>query len=211
MAEISAGQVKELRQKTGAGMMDCKKVLVEAAGDFERAQDLLRERGLGKARGKAGRATSEGRIAASVSVDGRKAALIEINCETDFVARTDDFGGFCDELAALACANGVSDADGLLAVGVDGGTVNEKLVGAIAKLGENIQVRRVWPLDAGDKGRIGSYIHAGGKIGSLVAVDAESAEEIGTLLHNLCMHVAARSVATHALSILMTSTSRFPR
>ena len=198
MAAISAAQVKELREKTGAGMMDCKKVLVEASGDFQRALDLLRERGLGKARGKAGRATSEGRIAASVSADGRKAALVEVNCETDFVARTDDFGSLCHELAVLVRDSGVSDAEGLLQVGVDGGTVSDRLVGAIATLGENIQIRRVLPLEAGAKARISSYIHAGGKIGALVAVEAESrgSEEIAALLHNLCMHVAAAAPAS---------------
>ncbi len=193
MAQISAGQVKELREKTGAGMMDCKKVLVEAAGDLERAVDLLRERGMGKARGKAGRATSEGRIAASVSANGRKAALVEVNCETDFVARTDDFGALCDQLAALARDSGVGDAEGLLQLGVDGGTVNERVVGAIAKFGENIQIRRVWPSEARDQGMIGSYVHAGGKIGALVVLEAESpqSEDVALLAHNLCMHVAA--------------------
>ena len=193
MAEISAAQVKALRDKTGAGMMDCKKALKEADGDLDQAVQLLRERGLGKARGKAGRATSEGRIVAAVSEDGRQAALLEINCETDFVARTDDFEALCSELGALARDHDVADADALLGLTYQSGTVKDRVVEAIAKLGENIQLRRVSRLEAGAKGRVHSYIHPGAKIGSLVAVEAPdlNAEEIAGLAHNLCMHVAA--------------------
>ncbi len=191
--EITAAQVKTLREKTGAGMMDCKKVLVEAGGELERAVDLLRERGIGKARNKAGRSTSEGRIAVSVSADGRSAGLVEVNCETDFVARTDDFGALCDELAQLAQENDESDVGAFLALPLGDGSVEERIVAAIAKLGENIQLRRVQRFVAGEKGRITSYIHAGGKIGSIVAVEAEdpASEEIATLAHNLCLHIAA--------------------
>jgi elongation factor Ts len=193
LANISAAQVKELRQKTGAGMMDCKKALQEAEGELERAVTLLRERGLGKARGKAGRATSEGRVAASVSGDGKTGALVEVNCETDFVARTDEFEALCNELAALARDNDVNGVDALLALSHKAGTANDRLIAAISKLGENIQVSRLGRISAGAKGRIASYIHLGGKIGSLVAVEADDSgsEDIGTLAHNLCMHVAA--------------------
>ena len=193
MADITAGMVKALRDKTGAGMMDCKKALEEADGELERAVDLLRERGLGKARGKAGRSTREGRIAASVSDTGRRAALVEVNCETDFVARTDDFAALCDELTALARDSEAADAEALLALESNGGRVEDHVVDAIAKLGENIQVRRLARLTTGDKGRITSYIHAGGKIGSLVAVEAGDlgSEEVTGFAHNLCMHVAA--------------------
>jgi elongation factor Ts len=191
--EITAGQVKALREKTGAGMMDCKKVLVEADGDVERAVDLLRERGMGKARNKAGRATSDGRIAAAVSADGQSAALVEVNCETDFVALTDDFGALCDDLAGLAAAQDAADSEALLALPLGKGSANDRVVAAIAKLGENIQLRRLERLSVGAKGRIASYIHAGGKIGALVALETgdPSGEEISTLAHNLCMHVAA--------------------
>jgi elongation factor Ts len=185
--------VKELREKTGAGMMDCKKVLVEADGNLEAAVDLLRERGLGKAKGKAGRVTSEGRIAISVAEDGRRAALVEVNCETDFVARTDDFGELCDALAVAARDGDATSPEAFLAAADGSGTLNDRLVGAIAKLGENIQVRRLQRMNVGEKGLIASYIHAGGKIGSAVAVEAEdpSSEEVAALAHNLCMHVAA--------------------
>ena len=193
MGEITAGQVKVLRDKTGAGMMDCKKVLVEAGGDLERATDLLRERDLLKARKKTGRATSEGRIEASVSDDGRRAALIEVNCETDFVARTDHFEALCKDLAALARDNEVADVDALLKLSTGAGSAQARVTEAVGKLGENIQVRRVQRVGIGEKGCIRSYLHGGGKIGALVAVEAEdpSSNEIATLAHNLCMHVAA--------------------
>jgi elongation factor Ts len=195
MAEIAAAQVKALRDKTGAGMMDCKRVLVEAGGDAAKALELLRERGLARARGKAGRVTSDGLIVASVSDDRRQAVVIEVNCETDFVARTDKFQALCEELATLARENGVSDVDGLLGLSLEEGTVNDRVVEAIAKLGENIQVRRVSRLEAPESGVIESYVHAGGKIGSLVHVDAgdPSAPEVKTMTRNLCMHVTAAS------------------
>jgi elongation factor Ts len=195
VAEISAARVKELRERTGAGMMDCKKVLLEAQGDLERATDLLRERGIVKARSKAGRATSEGRVAASVSPDGRAAALVEVNCETDFVAKTDDFGALARELAELVRERAPGDPDALLALPLGGATANERVVGAIAKLGENIRVRRLARLVAGSGGRLSSYIHAGGKIGAIVQVEASEPgrPEVEQLAKNLCMHVSATS------------------
>lgn len=197
MAEIPAALVKQLRDKSGAGMMDCKKVLKEADGDLDRAVDLLRERGLGKARGKAGRATSEGRICAFVSDSGQQAAILEINCETDFVARTPDFESLCSELGAVALEKGADSAEALLALPLGSATVGDRVVEAIAKLGENIQLRRVDALKAGSDGRIHSYIHPGDKIGALVALSGgngkASADEMVTLAHNLCMHVAASS------------------
>ena len=195
MAEITAALVKQLRDKTGAGMMDCKKVLKEAEGDLDRAVDLLRERGLGKARGKAGRATSEGRICAYVSNSAQQAVLLEINCETDFVARTPDFEGLCREIGSLALEKGADSAAALLALPLGSATVEARVVEAIAKLGENIQVRRVSALQAGADGRIHSYIHPGDKIGALVALSGgdSASEEIATLAHNQCMQVAASS------------------
>jgi len=192
VAEISATQVKELRDRTGAGMMDCKKALAEAQGDLSRAVDVLRERGLVKARGRAGRATSEGRIEALISDNGRVGALVELNCETDFVAKTDDFGSLLQDLAR-AVAEGAGDANALLAANVGSGTGEERIVAAIAKLGENIQLARVARLEAPANGRIDSYIHAGGKIGALVQVEASepASPKVASMLHQLCMHVAA--------------------
>ncbi len=190
MAAISAAEVKSLRERTGAGMMDCKKALVEAEGDVERALDLLRERGLGKARGKADRATSDGRIVASVADDGSVGALVELNCETDFVARTDDFGTLCDQVAELAREQAPADVDGFLAMSWPrGGSVKDALAEAVLKLGENIRITRFDRLVA-DGGRIGSYIHAGGKIGALVQVKGEG-ESAVAFMHNVCMHIAA--------------------
>ncbi len=193
MAEVTAAQVKVLRDRTDAGMMDCKRALVEADGDASRAVELLRERGLARARGKAGRSTSEGCIVASVSSDGRRAALVEVNCETDFVARTDKFESLCEEIAEPILEQKPADVDRLLALPVNGGTLNERVVEAIAVLGENIRVRRFERLEAPENGRIGSYIHAGGKIGSLVQVEADdpSKPEVQTIVRNVCMHVTA--------------------
>jgi elongation factor Ts len=193
VAEITAAQVKALRERTDAGMMDCKRALVEAGGDAARATELLRERGLAKARGKAGRSTSEGCIVAGVSADGLRAALAEINCETDFVARTDKFETLCQEIVEPILEQNPQDMDALLALPLGGGTVSERVVAAVATLGENIQLRRFVRLEAPTNGLVGSYIHAGGKIGSLVQVEADepSKPEVQTLARNVCMHVAA--------------------
>ncbi len=192
-AAITADLVKRLRERTGAGMMDCKKMLVEASGDLERAAELLRERGIIKARAKADRATSEGRIAAAVAADGKSGALVELSCETDFVAKTDEFGKLVAELAELARARNPQDGDALLALPLDGRSANDALIAAIAQLGENIRVRRVARLEAGPSGRVDSYIHAGGKIGALVQLDASepAGADARALGRNLCMHVAA--------------------
>jgi elongation factor Ts len=192
---VSAAEVKTLRERTGAGMMDCKRVLVEAEGDLERATDLLRERGLLKARKRAGRITSEGRIAASVSEDGRRGALVEINCETDFVAKTDDYTALATEVAEVVRDQNPADLDALLSAKLGDASVEDHLSGAIAKLGENIQVRRFARIEAPEGGYVGSYIHAGGKIGALVEVSADdpSRAEVRTLARNLCMHVTAAS------------------
>ena len=193
MAEISAAQVKALRDKTDVGMMDCKKALVEAGGDMDRALGLLRERGLARARGKAGRSTSEGSIVASVSPDERRAALVEVNCETDFVARTEKFESLCCEIAEQVRDRNPAAVEALLALSLHDGTLNDRIVEAIAALGENIQVRRFDRLESDSEGLIASYIHAGGKIGSLVQVGADvpARPEVRTLARNLCMHVAA--------------------
>ncbi len=193
MAEISAGQVKELREKTGAGMMDCKKALVEAGGDMDKAADLLRERGVAKAGKRAGRTTSEGRVLAMVGADGSAGALVELNCETDFVAKTDDYEKLGAAFTRGVCDNDPADLDALLALPGAGGTLNDELVAAIAKLGENIRLRRFARLGAGAKGSVSAYVHAGGKIATLVSVEADDpqAAAVAAVAHNTCMHVAA--------------------
>ncbi|MCP4004889.1 MAG: elongation factor Ts [bacterium] len=192
MAEITAGLVKELREKTGAGMMDCKRVLVEAEGDLKKAGALLRERGIAKAGKRAGRATSEGRVIARVSSDGKVGALVELNCETDFVAKTDDFEKLGEDLVQRVLADAPTDNDALSALPGDAGTIGDQMVAAIAKIGENIQMRRFTRLEA-EAGAVSAYIHAGGKIGTLVSVSADDAKAapVAALAHNVCMHVAA--------------------
>lgn len=193
MAEISAALVKDLRERTGAGMMECKKALVETGGEIEKAIELLHEKGQLRARGKLGRATSEGRIAAAVSDDRRRAAIVEINCETDFVARTPDFESLAQDLANAARDTEAPDLEALLRQPFAKGTVQDHVMAGVAKFKENMQLRRFERLDAGSPGCIYSYIHAGGKLGALVQLEADdpSAPDVETLGRNLCMHVTA--------------------
>jgi elongation factor Ts len=191
VAEISAGRVRELRERTGGGMMDCKRALEEAGGDLDVAARLLREKGIAKADKKAGRATSEGRIAAAVSADGRTGALVELCSETDFVAKTDEFGAFASELARLVGERSPADVPALLALQTPEGTVEERLKALIGKLGENMLIRRIARVSSGT-GLVSSYVHAGGKIGVLVQVKGDPAKpELADLAHKVAMHVAA--------------------
>ena len=191
MGEISAKSVKDLRDKTGAGMMDCKRAIKDADGDTEKAIELLRERGLAKAGKRGGRATSEGAV--SIAADGSVAAMVEVGCETDFVARTDLFVEFGKQLAETAAKDASIDSpDSLLKASIDGETVADKVNAAISRLGENIVVKRVTRLDAGASGIAGGYVHAGGKLGVVVALATEgSGAELETLAKDLAMHVAA--------------------
>lgn len=187
MAAISASAVKALREMTGAGMMDCKRVLTDADGDVEKAVELLRERGLAKAGKREGRATSEGVIA--LSLDGSVGGIVELGCETDFVARTDDFGALASGLAGVVAGDaGVDSADALLERSLDGEKIADTVSAAIAKLGENVVVKRVGRI-AVDGGHVGGYVHAGGKLGVLVGLSGASDAE--ALSKDLAMHVAA--------------------
>lgn len=174
-------------------MMDCKRALVEADGDLERASDILRERGLLKARKRSGRETLEGRVAASVSDDRTRAALVELDCETDFVAKTDEFIELAESLAARARDQQVASVPGLLELSDGDGTLEGRVARAIAKLGENVQIRRIVCFEAPESGRISSYIHAGGKIGVLVETVSNDPgdSKLAGLQHDLCLHVAA--------------------
>ena len=183
MAAVTAALVKELRERTGLGMMECKKALVEADGDIERAIDDLRKSGQAKAAKKAGRTAAEGAIAVAVSEDGKSAVMIEINSETDFVARDDNFLGFCDKVAKAALAANESDAAKIAELTTDDGkTIEETRQALVQKIGENIQVRRGAVLAA--EGTIGAYVH-GGKIGVLVGMKGGNAE----LGKDVAMHV----------------------
>lgn len=188
---ISAQIVKELREKTGAGMMDCKKALTEANGDMEKAIDILREKGLASAAKKSGRVASEGVIATFVTEDKKHAAVIELNCETDFVSANEAFAQLANEIAEVAAKSEVKDVEELKALALNGSTVQDAVTNLIAKLGENMSLRRVIKLDAPD-GLVSSYIHMGGKIGVLVQVKAENtSDEVTSVARDIAMHVAA--------------------
>jgi len=182
---ISAEAVKQLRERTGAGMMECKKALVETQGDLDAAAELMRKQGLAKADKKAARVAAEGVIALEKSADGKSAVMAEINCETDFVAREADFQSFSSEVAKVALAAKPADLEALNALKLASGeTVDERRRALIAKIGENISVRRHASLAA--TGFLGAYRH-GTRIGAMVAIEGGSAE----LAHDLAMHVAA--------------------
>ncbi|MGH8294840.1 MAG: translation elongation factor Ts [Steroidobacteraceae bacterium] len=184
---ITADTVKQLRERTGAGMMECKKALVETGGDLEAAAELMRKQGLAKADKKATRIAAEGVIAIERSADGLAAAMVEVNCETDFVAREQDFRAFSKAVAALAVAGRPQTLDVLLQAKLDGAeTVEERRRSLVAKIGENIGVRRFAVLGAPQ--HLGAYTH-GTRIGALVAVKGGDAQ----LAHDLAMHVAASS------------------
>lgn len=167
MAEITAALVKELREMTGAGMMECKKALTEAEGDIDKAVDVLRTHGLAAAAKKAGRATNEGMVMALVSEDGQAGALVELNCETDFVGMNEKFHAYAEKIATAVIANKPADMDALKASEIEGEKVEDVVTDAIHTLGENIQLARF--AYAGQlEGAVASYIHGGGKIGVLV-------------------------------------------
>jgi elongation factor Ts len=187
---ISAKEVNELRQKTGAGIMDCKRALQETDGDIEKAALYLREKGMASAGKKASRVAAEGKVEFKVADDGRAGALAEVNCETDFVARGDDFQGFCAQVVADALASGKTDP----------AQYEDERKDLVAKTGENVVIRRLsrFGLDEGQHGKVEAYQHMGGKIGVMVEVHAPNAEAAGSqdfldLCRELAMHVAAAS------------------
>ena len=190
--EISASLVKQLREITDAGMMDCKKALVEVKGDIEKAVEFLREKGLSKAAKKADRVAAEGTIAL-FSENGR-AIMVEINSETDFVAKNENFKNLCAKTIELINAHNISDINALNALKVDGVAFEDYLKGEIAKIGENIVVRRIALLDSAPNTIVGAYLHSNARIGTLVALkfkNAESKSKLKELVNNLCMHAAA--------------------
>lgn len=180
--EITASLVKELRERSGAGMMECKKALAENKGEIEAAMEFLRKTGLAKADKKAGRVAAEGRVV--LAANGSKAVLVEINSETDFVAKDENFVAFTDAVAQAALNAGAADAEALKSAKLGGGTVDEARQALVAKVGENVQVRRMARIDSAN--HLGGYIH-GGRIGVLVELKGGDAE----LARGLAMHVAA--------------------
>jgi elongation factor Ts len=184
MAAITAEAVKTLRERTGAGMMECKKALVEANGDLDAAAEAMRKSGLAKADKKAGRIAAEGVITIERSTDGKLAAIVEVNCETDFVAREAAFQKFAGDVAKAALANKPANVEALGAQEIEGGTVDEVRRALVAKIGENIGVRRFTIVNA--SGVLGAYLH-GTRIGSVVAL--KTGDE--ALAKDVAMHVAA--------------------
>ena len=194
--EITAKMVKDLRDKTNAGMMDCKKALSECGGDLEKAVDWLRQKGLMTARKRAGRATREGLIAALVSADQRRGAMIELNCETDFVAKNESFQKLAADILALLLAGPApADVPALLDRPLAaGGTVNDALKSLVGTIGENMNLRRFVRREAPAGSLMHAYIHGPGRLGVMVELAAEKmGAEAEELAHNLAMHIAAAS------------------
>ncbi|GIL04587.1 MAG: elongation factor Ts [Betaproteobacteria bacterium] len=185
MAEITAAMVKELRDKTDAPMMECKKALAEAGGDMAKAEEILRVKLGAKAGKAAARVTAEGIVAISIDAAGKLGAIVEVNCETDFVAKNDDFIAFARNVAQLVAGRKPADVAALAALPLGDGTVESARTALIGKIGENMSIRRFARIEA--KGRIASYVHGGSKIGVLVDVTGGDAE----LGKDLAMHIAA--------------------
>lgn len=187
--EITAALVKELRERTGSGMMECKKALAETNGDIDAAIELMRKRGMAKADKKADRVAAEGRIAMAVSADGSRAAIVEVNCETDFVAKGDDFVNFSNGVAQAVLANAPADVTAVGALTLGGSDVETTRRELIAKLGENMAVRRFALI--GSEGRVvGGYLH-----GARIGVVAELIGGDATLAKDVAMHIAATKPA----------------
>jgi elongation factor Ts len=185
MAEITASMVKELREKTDAPMMECKKALTEAAGDLAKAEEILRVKLGNKASKAAGRVAAEGIVGVYLSLDHRLGAMVEVNCETDFVAKNDDFQGFAKRLAELVATKSPADVDALSALALGNTSVEETRKALVGKIGENLSIRRFVRTEA--KGSLVSYVHGGAKIGVLVDVSGGDA----ILAKDIAMHIAA--------------------
>jgi elongation factor Ts len=195
---ISATAVKELRDKTNAGMMDCKKVLTETNGDLDAAIKLLRERGIAKAGAKADRAANEGIIAARVSADGTSGLLLEINCETDFVSKNENFQSFVNAIADAVAASDAADHAAALAVSLGGHSIDDSVKAKVVEIGENLQFRKYIRFNAEAGGVIVSYIHPPGKVGVLIEVGTTNPATAGNdvfkeLVRDLTLHIAACS------------------
>lgn len=182
---FSASDIKDLREKTGAGMLDCKKALQETNGDIEKAIDWLREKGISKAAKKESRIAAEG-LCVTMTKDNH-AVMVEVNCETDFVAKNEEFQNFVNELAQVILKNSVETNEDVLALTVDGETIESKLINLTAKIGEKLSFRRFVKLTKNDNETFGQYLHMGGRIGTLVVLEGAN-EEVSK---DVAMHVAA--------------------
>lgn len=190
---VSANQVKELRDKTGAGMMDCKKALDESGGDFEKAIEILRKKGAAVAAKRAERTANEGLVLTKVYNHGKTAAIVEVNCETDFVAKSDDFVNFSNFVMNLVVSQEPKDVNALLEISKDGKKVSDELNALIGKIGEKIEISR-FAIDKTENGDIVDYIHAGSKLGVLIEaenVPDDKKVEFSSILKDIAMQVAA--------------------
>ncbi len=218
---ITASIVKELRDKTSAPMMDCKKVLTETNGDLEASIKLLRERGIMKSAKMSDRAANEGVITARVNAEANSGILLEVNCETDFVSKNESFQGFVGSLADKLAASSAADLDAALALEVDGQSIDDTVKAKVGEVGENLQFRKYVRYDADSGGVVASYIHLGGKVGVLIEVgttkpETRSTDSFKELIKDLTLHIAAcapkglsrddipQSVVDNELSIFRT-------
>lgn len=182
---ISAQDVKELREKTGAGMLDCKKALMENNGDFEKAIDWLREKGISTANKKADRIATEGLV--NIATDGNKAIILEINAETDFVAKNEEFINLVNKISNMVLSSDAMDMESALSINAEGATLNDIIISAIAKIGEKISFRRFEKIEKTDNEVFGSYLHMGGRIGVLTLIENGNEE----IAKDVAMHIAA--------------------
>ena len=194
MAAVTSELIKELRERTAAGMLDCKKALTECDGDMDAAIDWLRKKGLSAAAKKSGRTATEGTITIELSADNKKATISEVNCETDFVGQNENFIEFCATTTAHIHTSGIKNVDELLASTINGNAFSDHLSVTISKIGENIVVRRFAEVSVGENGSVSAYKHANGKIGVIVAAECDSAktaEAVTGVLKDIAMHAAA--------------------
>ena len=185
---FTAKDVMALREMSGAGMMDCKKALTACEGDMDKAMDYLREKSLAASAKKAARIAAEGIVSSYVTDDHKVGAIVEVNCETDFVAKTDDFKALVNSVAKLVVENNPADVDELMALDCGDGTVAEMVNRAVAKIGEKITIRRFARMEGQ---LVDTYIHLGGKIGVIVAAKTADAEKARPAVHDVAMHIAA--------------------
>jgi len=200
MAEITASLVKELRDKTNAGMMECKNALKETEGDVDAAIKFLRERGAIKAAKKADREAKEGIVSANIDAQSRSGVLVEVNCETDFVAKNDNFKAFVTELTDAVAGSDASDIEAANSISKNEGSLDDFVKAKVIELGENLQFRRMIRYDVEGSGVVASYIHLGGKVGVLLEVncnkdDTASNDSFRELVKDLTLHIAAASPA----------------
>ena len=196
MAEITAAIVKQLRDKTNAGMMDCKKALAECNGDLEEAVKYLREKGIAKAASKADRVANQGIITSRLTECGCDGIMLEVNCETDFVSKNDNFRAFVDKLADTLIDSKATTLEEALTVQIDGSSVDDYIKAKVIELGENMMLRRFVRLSVADKGAITDYIHMGGKVGVLLSVstgkqETTKTDAFKTLIKDITLHIAA--------------------